>query len=110
MIYILFISDYSVFLFHSLTFFIKIVLWSFTECECFGHADKCHYDQNVADKKLSINTLGKYQGGGVCDDCKVIYIFFLSVIYLNYTGQTSTSDVTSLPTKSNQQIRDWRTK
>ncbi|KFM78364.1 Laminin subunit alpha-1, partial [Stegodyphus mimosarum] len=40
------------------------------KCECYGHADECHYDQIVADKKLSINTKGKYEGGGVCDRCK----------------------------------------
>ncbi|KAG8183116.1 hypothetical protein JTE90_024425 [Oedothorax gibbosus] len=39
-------------------------------CECYSHSDQCHYEQVVADKRLSINTKGKYQGGGVCDKCK----------------------------------------
>ncbi|CAL1296819.1 unnamed protein product [Larinioides sclopetarius] len=40
------------------------------KCECYGHSDQCHYEQVVADKRLSINTQGKYEGGGVCDNCK----------------------------------------
>ncbi|XP_055952530.1 laminin subunit alpha-1-like isoform X1 [Argiope bruennichi] len=40
------------------------------KCECYGHSDQCHYEQIVADKRLSINTRGKYEGGGVCDSCK----------------------------------------
>ncbi|GFU33502.1 laminin subunit alpha-1 [Nephila pilipes] len=40
------------------------------KCECYGHSDQCHYEQVVADKRLSINTVGKYEGGGVCDKCK----------------------------------------
>lgn len=39
-------------------------------CECYGHADSCHYDPKVADGKQSINTNGIYEGGGVCDKCK----------------------------------------
>ncbi|KAH9420223.1 Laminin subunit alpha-2 [Dermatophagoides pteronyssinus] len=40
------------------------------ECQCHGHADECYYDQTVADKKLSINKEGNYEGGGVCVRCK----------------------------------------
>ncbi|GFY55286.1 laminin subunit alpha-1, partial [Trichonephila inaurata madagascariensis] len=48
------------------------------KCECYGHSDQCHYEQVVADKRLSINILGKYEGGGVCDKCKVsFYKLFL---------------------------------
>ncbi|GBM42837.1 Laminin subunit alpha-2 [Araneus ventricosus] len=48
----------------------KIGALPFLECECYGHSDQCHYEQVVADKRLSINTHGKYEGGGVCDNCK----------------------------------------
>ncbi|GIY26654.1 laminin subunit alpha-2 [Caerostris darwini] len=40
------------------------------KCECHGHSDQCHYEQIVAEKRMSINTDGKYEGGGVCDKCK----------------------------------------
>ncbi|UYV76881.1 LAMA2 [Cordylochernes scorpioides] len=40
------------------------------ECQCYGHADKCVYEQSVADARTSINTQGVYEGGGVCSGCK----------------------------------------
>ncbi|XP_076315810.1 laminin subunit alpha-1-like [Tachypleus tridentatus] len=40
------------------------------KCECFGHADECYYDENVASKNGSLNTRGHYKGGGVCVKCK----------------------------------------
>ncbi|KAG1688573.1 Laminin subunit alpha-1 [Nymphon striatum] len=39
------------------------------KCECHGHAKSCKYDKNVEARKLSINTLGEYNGGGVCINC-----------------------------------------
>lgn len=39
-------------------------------CQCFGHADSCYYNQDVADKRKSLNFEGKYEGGGVCENCK----------------------------------------
>ncbi|XP_028406846.1 laminin subunit beta-1-like [Dendronephthya gigantea] len=39
-------------------------------CNCHNHSDVCVYDQNVADRKLSLDTEGRYSGGGVCVDCK----------------------------------------
>ncbi|KAI8499214.1 Laminin subunit alpha-2, partial [Branchiostoma belcheri] len=39
-------------------------------CQCFGHADECVYDQGVADRRESINILGTYEGGGVCQNCR----------------------------------------
>ncbi|XP_067120373.1 laminin subunit alpha lam-3-like [Centruroides vittatus] len=39
-------------------------------CQCFGHAERCYYDPTVARKKLSLNTFGKYEGGGVCIKCQ----------------------------------------
>ena len=40
------------------------------ECQCHGHADECVYDQVVADRQLSINKAGFYEGGGVCVRCR----------------------------------------
>ncbi|XP_066271322.1 laminin subunit alpha-2-like [Branchiostoma lanceolatum] len=39
-------------------------------CQCFGHADECLYDQGVADRRESVNILGIYEGGGVCQNCR----------------------------------------
>ncbi|GIX96619.1 laminin subunit alpha-2 [Caerostris extrusa] len=47
------------------------------KCECHGHSDQCHYEQIVAEKRMSINTDGKYEGGGVCDKCKVNFNFII---------------------------------
>ena len=41
------------------------------ECNCFGHADACVYNETVAERHLSINIHGVYEGGGVCIDCQV---------------------------------------
>jgi len=41
------------------------------ECNCFGHADTCVYNETVAERHLSINIHGVYEGGGVCIDCQV---------------------------------------
>ncbi|XP_068083310.1 laminin subunit alpha-1 [Anabrus simplex] len=38
-------------------------------CECFGHAESCRYDPDVAMARLSLNTQGDYLGGGVCVNC-----------------------------------------
>ena len=42
-----------------------------SECECFGHAVECVYNQTVADRHLSLDTHDQFQGGGVCIDCQV---------------------------------------
>ncbi|XP_065339678.1 laminin subunit alpha lam-3 [Cloeon dipterum] len=39
-------------------------------CQCFGHADSCVYDAEVARNRLSLNTNGEHKGGGVCVDCR----------------------------------------
>uniref|UniRef100_A0A4W3JDE0 Laminin subunit alpha-2 n=1 Tax=Callorhinchus milii TaxID=7868 RepID=A0A4W3JDE0_CALMI len=39
------------------------------KCNCHGKAEDCYYDQNVADRNMSMNTLGQYIGGGVCINC-----------------------------------------
>ncbi|XP_075059154.1 laminin subunit alpha-2 isoform X2 [Mixophyes fleayi] len=38
-------------------------------CNCNGKTRECRYDQEVADKNLSLNIHGEYIGGGVCIDC-----------------------------------------
>ena len=40
------------------------------QCNCFGHADSCVYNQTVADQRLSLNLRGDYSGGGVCLQCR----------------------------------------
>nr|XP_039257196.1 laminin subunit alpha-1-like isoform X3 [Styela clava] len=40
------------------------------ECNCYGHADSCYYDENVEWRKESINMEGQRKGGGVCIDCQ----------------------------------------
>ncbi|KAJ8668735.1 hypothetical protein QAD02_010398 [Eretmocerus hayati] len=39
-------------------------------CNCFGHSDKCVYDAEVDKEHRSLDVSGKYEGGGVCQDCK----------------------------------------
>ena len=38
-------------------------------CNCNGHSNKCHFDQEVADQQLSMDIHGNYEGGGVCEEC-----------------------------------------
>ncbi|CAD5209051.1 unnamed protein product [Bursaphelenchus xylophilus] len=40
------------------------------QCQCFNHADRCEYDESVAEQKLSVTPEGRYEGGGRCVDCK----------------------------------------
>lgn len=47
------------------TVFVKI-----PACNCFGHSDKCNYDEEVDEKGLSIDIHGKNEGGGVCQNCR----------------------------------------
>ena len=39
-------------------------------CQCFGHADECYFDPRIEAERLSLNTDGKYEGGGVCVGCR----------------------------------------
>ncbi|XP_078049382.1 wing blister isoform X1 [Augochlora pura] len=39
------------------------------KCNCNGHATACRYDQEVADRRMSMDTHGKFRGGGVCINC-----------------------------------------
>ncbi|XP_056099529.1 laminin subunit alpha-1 [Rhinichthys klamathensis goyatoka] len=39
------------------------------KCNCHNKADDCFYNQTVADLRLSLNTQGRFVGGGVCVNC-----------------------------------------
>ncbi|KAG5325201.1 LAMA1 protein, partial [Pseudoatta argentina] len=39
------------------------------KCNCNGHATSCRYDQEVAERRTSMDIRGKYRGGGVCVNC-----------------------------------------
>ncbi|KAM4704989.1 laminin subunit alpha-1 [Rhinophrynus dorsalis] len=39
------------------------------QCNCHNKAEDCYYDQNVADRNMSLNIHGQYIGGGVCINC-----------------------------------------
>ncbi|CAG9771124.1 unnamed protein product [Ceutorhynchus assimilis] len=39
-------------------------------CNCFLHSYECVYDPEVDAKKLSLDINGKYEGGGVCQNCR----------------------------------------
>ena len=42
----------------------------FAACNCFQHSNQCVYDQEVDEKRLSIDIHGNYEGGGVCKNCQ----------------------------------------
>ncbi|XP_052398153.1 laminin subunit alpha-1 isoform X2 [Carassius gibelio] len=39
------------------------------KCNCHNKAEDCYYNQTVADLRLSLNTHGRREGGGVCVNC-----------------------------------------
>ncbi|XP_059508738.1 laminin subunit alpha-5 isoform X2 [Stegostoma tigrinum] len=39
-------------------------------CNCNGHAFECVYDPEVDERKGSLNSHGRYEGGGVCINCQ----------------------------------------
>ncbi|XP_017277955.1 laminin subunit alpha-3-like isoform X2 [Kryptolebias marmoratus] len=39
-------------------------------CQCFSHAFDCYYDSEVEKRRASLDTFGRYRGGGVCIDCQ----------------------------------------
>ncbi|KAJ8010618.1 hypothetical protein DPEC_G00076940 [Dallia pectoralis] len=39
------------------------------ECNCHNKTTDCYFNQNVADRKMSMNVHGRFQGGGVCINC-----------------------------------------
>lgn len=40
------------------------------KCNCNGHSEDCVFDEEVAEKKLSMNIRGQYSGGGKCLNCQ----------------------------------------
>ncbi|KAF8367906.1 lam-3 [Pristionchus pacificus] len=40
------------------------------QCQCFNHADRCEYDEEVALNNWSVTPEGVYEGGGRCVECK----------------------------------------
>uniref|UniRef100_A0AAY4DVF4 Laminin subunit alpha 2 n=1 Tax=Denticeps clupeoides TaxID=299321 RepID=A0AAY4DVF4_9TELE len=39
------------------------------KCNCHGKSEECYFNQTVADRKLSLNSNGEYEGGGTCLGC-----------------------------------------
>ncbi|XP_034090494.1 laminin subunit alpha-3-like isoform X3 [Gymnodraco acuticeps] len=39
-------------------------------CQCFSHATDCYYDPEVEKRRASLDTFGRYDGGGVCINCQ----------------------------------------
>ncbi|KAM4551973.1 laminin subunit alpha-3-like isoform 1-T1 [Odontesthes bonariensis] len=39
-------------------------------CQCFFHAFDCYYDPEVEKRGASLDTFGRYDGGGVCINCQ----------------------------------------
>ncbi|XP_035490124.2 laminin subunit alpha-3 isoform X2 [Scophthalmus maximus] len=39
-------------------------------CQCFSHASDCYYDPEVEKRGASLDTFGRYDGGGVCINCQ----------------------------------------
>ncbi|XP_069052056.1 laminin subunit alpha-2 isoform X1 [Lepisosteus oculatus] len=39
------------------------------KCNCHGKSEECYYNQTIAERKLSLNVNGEYEGGGVCLKC-----------------------------------------
>ncbi|XP_049885179.1 laminin subunit alpha [Pectinophora gossypiella] len=47
--------------------------WNRFECEpcnCHNHTTECIYDPEVDEKRLSLDIRGRYEGGGVCQNCQ----------------------------------------
>lgn len=39
-------------------------------CNCHGHSNTCVYDEQIDEQSLSLDINGKYDGGGVCQNCQ----------------------------------------
>uniref|UniRef100_A0A3P8YNI9 Laminin subunit alpha 3 n=1 Tax=Esox lucius TaxID=8010 RepID=A0A3P8YNI9_ESOLU len=39
-------------------------------CQCHSHATECYYDPVVEQRRASLDTFGRYDGGGVCINCQ----------------------------------------
>lgn len=42
----------------------------FLACNCFEHSNECIYDPEVDRQRLSLDIHGKFEGGGVCQNCQ----------------------------------------
>lgn len=49
---------------------IKLLLSLFIACNCFGHSNKCTYSEDVDELSQSLDIHGRYEGGGVCQECR----------------------------------------
>lgn len=63
--------------------------------KCYGHATECYYNPEVAEKMLSINSLGIVSGGGVCLNCTVstFSVIFFTFIPFKYRFQNLTTGI-----------------
>lgn len=41
-----------------------------TACNCHGHSNTCQYDEETDRQGLSLDIHGRYEGGGVCQNCQ----------------------------------------
>ena len=44
--------------------------YTYSECNCHGHSNECVYDEEIAERRLSLDKYGKYEGGGRCLNCE----------------------------------------
>lgn len=51
--------------------YVSVLGFSSTACQCFSHATDCFYDPEVEKNRASLDTFGRYDGGGVCINCQV---------------------------------------
>lgn len=49
---------------------VTVCFCAFSECNCHGKAEECHFNQTVADLSLSLDIHGQRRGGGVCVGCR----------------------------------------
>lgn len=48
----------------------QMCFYEFSECNCHGKAEECHFNKTVADLSLSLDIHGQRRGGGVCVGCR----------------------------------------
>ena len=51
------------------------IVVTFAACQCYGHTSECVFDEEVEKQQLSIDIHGNYEGGGVCQNCQVGWMF-----------------------------------
>uniref|UniRef100_A0AAX7TSU7 Laminin subunit alpha 3 n=1 Tax=Astatotilapia calliptera TaxID=8154 RepID=A0AAX7TSU7_ASTCA len=64
-------------------------------CQCFSHAFDCYYDPEVEKRGTSLDTFGRFDGGGVCINCQKIDGFYSDdscvCLYVYFTSTFCTS-------------------